>query len=87
MLKICVSAIVDSLSIIFSGGINQRIFPDIWKKLIITKKVLNKISIYRSVSLLSIYRKIFEGSNEYVEKKKKNYYQYINLVFGQIIFV
>ena len=70
MLKICVSAIVDSLSITFSSGINQRTFPDIWKKLIITKKVLNKISIYRSVSLLSIFRKIFEGSNEYVKKKK-----------------
>ena len=31
MLKICDSAIVEPLSVMFSGCINQSIFPDIWE--------------------------------------------------------
>ena len=32
MLKICDSAIVEPLSILFNNCLNQSIFPDIWKR-------------------------------------------------------
>ena len=64
MLKICDSAIVEPLSIMFNNCINQCIFPDIWKRSNICpihkkgdKQIINN---YRPVSLLLICRKIFE---------------------------
>ena len=79
MLKICDTAIVEPLSIIFNNCINQSMFPDIWKRLNICpihkkgdKQIINN---YRPVSLLPIRGKIFErmisnSLNEYVEENK-----------------
>ena len=64
MLKICDSAIVEPLTIIFNSCINQSIFPDIWKKSNICpihkRGDKQTISNYRPVSLLPVCRKIFE---------------------------
>ena len=64
ILKICDSAILEPLSIMFNNCINQCIFPDIWKRSNICpiqkksdKQIINN---YRPVSLLPICRKIFE---------------------------
>ena len=64
MLKSCDVAAVKPLSVVFRNGINQSMFPDIWKKWSICpihkkgdKQVINN---YKSVSLLPIGWKIFE---------------------------
>ena len=79
MLKICDSAIIKPLSIIFRNCISQSTFPDIWKKSSICpihkkgdKQVINN---YRLVSLLSICGKVFErlifnSAFEYLEECK-----------------
>ena len=62
MLKICDSAIIKPLSIIFRNCISQSTFPDIWKKsnicCIHKKGDKQVISNYRAVSLLPICRKV-----------------------------
>ena len=64
MLKICDSAIIELLSILFNNCMNQSMFPDIWKRSNIypihKKGGKQIISNYRPVSLLPICRKIFE---------------------------
>ena len=79
MLKICDSAIVEPLSILFNNCLNQSIFPDIWKRWNICpvhRKGDKQIIInYRPVSLLPICGKIFErlifnSLYEYVEENK-----------------
>ena len=54
MLKICDSAIVEPLTIIFESCINQSLFPDIWKKSNICPIIKNgdkqTISNYQPVS-------------------------------------
>ena len=79
MLKICDTAIVEPLSIIFNNCIDQSMFSDIWKKSIIypihkkdDKQIINN---YRPVSLLPISGKIFQRIFfnvlfEYIEEKK-----------------
>ena len=64
MLKICDSAIIKPLSIIYRNCISQNTFPDMWKKSNICpihkkgdKQVINN---YRPVSLLPICGKVFE---------------------------
>ena len=64
MLKICDSAIIRPLSIIYRNCICQNTFPDMWKKSNICpihkkgdKQVINN---YRPVSLLPICGKVFE---------------------------
>ena len=64
ILKICDSAIIKPLSIIFRNCINNSAFPDLWKKSSISpihkkgdKKIINN---YRPVSLLPICGRIFE---------------------------
>ena len=93
MLKICDSAIIKPLSIIFRNCISQSTFPDIWKKSNICpiykkgdKEVINN---YRPVSLLPICGKIFERltfNSAYI-LKDTNYSQMINLVFEPIFCV
>ena len=62
MLKICDSAIIKPLSIIFRNCISQSTFPDIWKKSntcrIHKKGDKQVINNYRAVSLLPICRKV-----------------------------
>ena len=64
MLKICDSAIVELLSIMFNNCINQIMFADIWKQwniFPIHKRGDPKIiSNYGPVSFLRICQKIFE---------------------------
>ena len=93
MLKICDTAIVEPLSIIFNNCINQSMFPDIWKRLNICpihkkgdKQIINN---YRPVSLLLICGKIFERiiSNSLYEYVEKTNYQSISLAFGPMIHV
>ena len=79
MLKICDSAIVEPLSILFNNCMNQIMFPDICKRSNICpihkKGDKQIISNYRPVSLLPICGKIFErlifnSLYEYVEENK-----------------
>ena len=79
MLKICDSAIVEPLSILFNNCLNQSIFPDTRKRSNICpihkKGDKQIISNYRPVSLLPICGKIFErlifnSLYEYVEENK-----------------
>ena len=79
MLKICDSAIVELLSILFNKCLNQSIFPDIWKRSnvcpIHKKGGKQIISNYRPVSLLPNCGKIFErlvfnSLYKYVEENK-----------------
>ena len=79
MLKICDSAIIRPLSIIYRNCISQNTFPDMWKKSNICpihkkgdKQVINN---YRPVSLLPICGKVFErlifnSVYEYLEEHK-----------------
>ena len=79
MLKICDTAIIETLSIIFNNCINQSIFPDIWKKSNIwpihkqgDKQIINN---YWPISSLLICGKIFEriilnSLHGYVEENK-----------------
>ena len=79
MLKICDTAIAETLSIIFNNCINQSMFPDIWKRSNICpihkkgdKQIINDC---RPVSLLPICGKIFEriifnSLYEYIEENK-----------------
>ena len=64
MLKICDSAIVKPLTILFKYCISQDIFPDNWKKsnicLIQKKGDKQTVNNYRPVSLLPMCGKIFE---------------------------
>ena len=64
MLKICDSAIVEPLTIIFESCINQSLFPDIWKKSNICPIHKNgdkqTISNYQPVSWLPVCGKVFE---------------------------
>ena len=64
MLKICDSAIVEPLTIIFNSFINQSMFPDIWKKSNICpihkKGDKQTINNYQPLSLLPVCGKIFE---------------------------
>ena len=64
MLKICDSAIVEPLTIIFNNCINQSMFPDIWKNSNIyhihKKGDKQTINNYQPVSLLPVCGKIFE---------------------------
>ena len=92
-IKICDTAIVEPLSIIFNNCINQSMFPDIWKRLNICpihkkgdKQIINN---YRPVSLLPVCGKIFERIifNSLYTLKKTNYYQSISLTFGLMIHV
>ena len=93
MLKICDSAIAETLSVMFNSCINQSIFPDIWKRSNICpvhkKGDKQIISDYRPVSLLPIRGEIIERSifSSLYMLKKTNYYQCINLVFGLKIHV
>ena len=93
MLKICDTAVVEPLSIIFNNCINQNMFPDIWKRSNICsihkkgdKQIINN---YRPVSLLLICGKIFERiiSNSLYEYVEKTNYQSISLAFGPMIHV
>ena len=79
MLKTCYLAIIKPLFIIFKNCINHSTFPDIWKKLNIypiRKKVGKKvINNYRTITLLPILVKMFEGLKfnsllEYFKKDK-----------------
>ena len=79
MLKICDSAIIKPLSIIYRNCISQNTFPDMWKKSNICpihkkggKQVINN---YKPVSLLPICGKgferlIFNSVHEYPEEHK-----------------
>ena len=64
MIKICDSALVKLLSLIFQNFLNCSTFSDIWKKSNIcpvhTKNDKQIISNYRPVSLLPVFGKIFE---------------------------
>ena len=64
MLKICDSAVVEPLTIIFNSCNNQSMFPDIWKKSnkcpIHKKGDKQTINNYQPVSLLPVYGNIFE---------------------------
>ena len=64
MSKICDSAVVEPLTIIFNSCINQSMFPDIWKKsnaCPIHKKIDKQfINNYRPVSVLPVCGEIFE---------------------------
>ena len=64
MIKICDSALVKPLSIIFSNCLRTGTFPYIWKKsnvIPVHKKNDKQLIInYRPVSLLPIFGKIFE---------------------------
>ena len=70
MLKMCNSAIVESLTIIFNSCINQSVFTDIWKISNICpihkKRDKQTINNYRPVSLLSVCGMIFERLMETV---------------------
>ena len=64
MLKLCESAIIEPLYLIFKNYLSSNTFPDVWKKANVIpvhkkgdKQVLTN---YRAVSLLSICGKIFE---------------------------
>ena len=79
MLKICDSAIVEPLSILFNNCLNQSIFPDIWERsnifLIHKKGDKQIINNYRPVPLLPICAKkferlIFNSLYDYVEENK-----------------
>ena len=79
MLKICESAVIKPLSIIFRNCISQSTFPDIWKKsnicLIHKKGDKQVINNYKPVSLLPICGKVFErlifnSVYEYLEEHK-----------------
>ena len=74
MLKICDTAIVEPLSIIFNNCINQSMFPDIWKQSNICpihkkgdKQIINN---YRPICGKIFERIIFNSLYEYVEKNK-----------------
>ena len=64
MLKICDSAIVKPLKILFKNCISEGIFPDNWKKSIICpihkKGDKQIVDNYRRVSLLPVCEKLFE---------------------------
>ena len=74
MLKICDTAIVEPLSIIFNNCINQSLFPDIWKKSNICpihkkgdKQIINN---YRPICGKIFERIIFNSLYEYAEEIK-----------------
>ena len=64
IIKICDSALVKSLPLIFQNCLNCSTFLDIWKKSNIcpvhTKNGKQIISNYRPVSVLPVFGKIFE---------------------------
>ena len=64
MLKGCISTICKPLCILFNRSLNERVFPETWKKAVVTpiyKKGDKSLpSNYRLVSLLSCCGKIFE---------------------------
>ena len=63
MVKICDSALVKPLSIIFNNSLKTGTFPYIWKKsnvIPVHRKMLQLINDYRPVSLLPIFGKFFE---------------------------
>ena len=87
MLKICDSAIVKPLTILFKNCISQGIFPDNWKKSNICpihkkgdKQVVNN---YRPMSLLPICGKIFARLifNSLYQFLEEHNFQFISLVF------
>ena len=94
MLKICDTAIVEPLSIIFNNCINQSKFPNIWKISNIfpihkkgDKQIINN---YRPVSLLPTCEKIFEriifnSLYKYLDENKL--LSVISLAFGLKIHV
>ena len=64
MINLCGKSVVKPLSMIFNNCIDTGTFPDIWKRsnIIPVHKKDDKqiVGNYRSVSLLTIFRKIFE---------------------------
>ena len=64
MLKLCDSAIVKPLMLIFNNSLNQGIFPKPWKKANVTpihkKGEKTDVLNYRPISVLPICGKIFE---------------------------
>ena len=64
MLKLCESAIIESLYLIFKNCLISNTFPDVWKKTnvipVLKKGDKQVLKNYRSVSLLPICGKIFE---------------------------
>ena len=93
ILKICDSAIVKPLSIIFNNCINQNVFPYVWKKSSIChihKKggkhliITNHNHCYQFVGKCLKDQSLIQYMNML---QKTNCYQSINLIFGLIIHV
>ena len=64
MIKICDSALVKPLSLIFQNFLNCSTFPEIWKKSnicpVLKKNIKQVINNYRPVSLMPVFGEIFE---------------------------
>ena len=64
MIKLCGKSIARPLSLIFQSILNDRVFPDDWKKSNAVschkKDSKNLIKNYRPISLLPIFSKVFE---------------------------
>ena len=64
MIKLCGKSIARPLSLIFQSILNDRVFPDDWKKSNVVschkKDSKNLIKNYRPISLLPIFSKVFE---------------------------
>ena len=65
MIQICGDSIICPLQLIFETAIRSSCFPDSWKKgniiLVHKKESKNLVKNYRPISLLPIFRKIFEN--------------------------
>ena len=65
MIKTCGNSILFPLKLIFKSMINEGVFPEDWKKSKVVpihkKESKNVIKIYRPISLLPIFSKVFEG--------------------------
>ena len=64
MIKICSESVTIPLKITFQKSLKKEIFPEIWKEANVVpihkKEDNNLIKNYRSISLLTIFGKIFE---------------------------
>ena len=89
MLKICDTAIVEPISIIFNNCIHRSVFPDIWEisNLCSINKKGDKqiINNYRPVSLLPICGEIFERTIFYLLSVHQSGFKSNNLCVGQLL--
>ena len=64
MIKMCEKTLVNPLKLIFKTSIQEGVFPDYWKKAYVVpihiKESKNLLKIYRPISLLPIFGKIYE---------------------------